>query len=242
MKKIKKWNEFIIESKNDFDLDKMYKDYNKKYFSNKLPDIKVVWDSLKGKAGVTLSKIAKNKKNKKEKIVDIMIKISNIYNKSETQVKSVLLHEMIHVYLLNKGIIETKGGDKSHGTEFEKKRKEIEKKAGIPITVTEDINRSNIDNNTINDLSYDVIHYKKDGKNMIAVFKEGFLSKNKKEILERFKKMKKDKNVRGKLTFFNSEDGTFLKYPVKDEFSSRFYELDFPINKILSNSKVLYNL
>lgn len=238
------WEKFL-ESKNNFNLDKMYKEYNKKYFKSELPeDLSVTWNNLKDKAGVTLYQISTNKETKEKNVnkEDIRIEISNIYNKSETQISSVMLHEMIHVWLLVNGVYETTGGDTSHGKEFEKKRKELQKKSGITISVTEDIDKSNIDNKSVDDLSYDVIHYKKGNKDMIAVFKEDFIKDNKKEFKEMYTELKKDKGVSGKVTFFNSEDGIFLRYPVKDNFSQKFYECEVDVKRLIKGGKVYFTI
>ena len=56
-------------------------------------------------------------------------------------VEDVLMHEMIHVALIVDGVIETTGGDKIHGKEFQDMLTKLEKPWGrmIPQKKTNDI-------------------------------------------------------------------------------------------------------
>jgi hypothetical protein len=62
--------------------------------------------------------------------------INSKYKFTEEQLKSLLLHEMIHAWLFAQGIIVTQPKG-FHGVEFEEKRVEVEAGADVPVPKTE---------------------------------------------------------------------------------------------------------
>lgn len=62
---------------------------------------------------------------------DYVLRVSNYYDAGERHFKNVLLHEMIHLYIVSEGLIDTS----PHGVEFRKKMSEINA-CGWNVTVT----------------------------------------------------------------------------------------------------------
>jgi hypothetical protein len=128
---------FLEEGAADLNLPKMYSTFNKLYFDNELPtNLKVTWFKSKSVGGVASATYDKRTKS----FISINgIKLSSVLKRSKKHVVALLLHEMIHIWVYVQGIPYTGGRDKSHGWEFQDKKKEIERKSGIQIPDTEDI-------------------------------------------------------------------------------------------------------
>lgn len=111
----------------------LYNEYNRELFNNELPLVNIRIGRAKNSSGSvafiydTISK-------------ELTIKnftISNFHIHTEESLRSVIIHEMIHIYLLANDIIYTSGGNKYHGREFYEKAKELEAITGIH-TIFED--------------------------------------------------------------------------------------------------------
>lgn len=113
-------NSKFINLKN-FNLEKSYSKLNKSLFSGKLPNVELRWTQSKKELGVV-------KWDEKSKKID-HLGISTHYQYVESELLSVLAHEMIHIWQIQNG--KTDG----HGKEFEKKMIEINKKSKFGIHV-----------------------------------------------------------------------------------------------------------
>ena len=109
-----------------------YNHYNQTLFNNQLPAIPIYFKPLKGLGGKVDYRIRKTATSKTLVPDSMTMTFSNIFKKTEEQLVSVLLHEMIHVYLASIGDF-----DDNHGPAFRKKKLELEYKTGIKIPITE---------------------------------------------------------------------------------------------------------
>jgi predicted SprT family Zn-dependent metalloprotease len=124
MKKLKKYIPLLIE-KEDYNLQKKYKEFNKKVFNNELPDkIPLVYVNK----DATWVGQAYNKGNIPEKIE---INKKHFEDYTTRKKDSLLIHEMLHLWIAVRGYI-AKGN--LHQGEFLKKAKEIEKKSNFTIS------------------------------------------------------------------------------------------------------------
>lgn len=92
--KVISFKQYLIEEK--FDLDSEYDKFNKEYFNSELPKIPVTYKNLKPH-GVCIG--FKNKATKQLRVDRIYI--SSKYNMDYEHFKKILIHEMIHAYLMN---------------------------------------------------------------------------------------------------------------------------------------------
>lgn len=229
--------ENIISEKFTVDrMQELYDEYNEKYFNNELPDIPLKTNRSRRTGGTVLA--YKNKATGDIRIEHLTI--SNFFEKDEEALKKIMLHEMIHVYFLNKGIIE------GHGARFERMRKELSEKSGIDIPRTEDVSAYGVSDD-IKSKMLDLLIYKRGDDHSVYLFKKDAIGDN----LEDF--------VRGRKFMFNaypdieiygvqSDDRRLLKYPVKRiprlKYNDRPYALPKEIAQDLlsgKTGKVVYN-
>lgn len=131
---------------NDMNLaSRLYADYNTKYFGGKLPSgIEISEKSIKGSYAIASASVVRKKYERIRNIEPSNVQVkgiyfSNYYKLTEEQMKGILLHEMIHIYLFSNGVIKTTGGPSGHGREFEEVRSKISSASGIKIPISEDV-------------------------------------------------------------------------------------------------------
>ena len=104
----------------------IYDEYNYKLFGNKLPDyFKFNFRPLKRASGKVKYKASSGQ--------IISFDISNSIQHTDKSLRAIILHEMIHVYFISNGDLK-----EGHGAKFNKMRKELSRKTGIDIPVTEE--------------------------------------------------------------------------------------------------------
>lgn len=122
----------------------IYRQYNKELFNNELSsNINIRIGNAKNTSGSVA--FIYNQIYKHLTIKNFTI--SKFHVHTDESLRSVILHEMVHVYLLEKHIIYTTGGNKYHGTEFINKARELEKITGIN-TIIEDREIKPVANNS----------------------------------------------------------------------------------------------
>lgn len=89
-----------------------FDEFNREYFSSSLPEPRFVTGNARTQLGAMAYKWKSCMGRKR--YYDYTIRISNYYDFDEKQFKNVLLHEMIHYYIVVKGINDTS----SHGVVF----------------------------------------------------------------------------------------------------------------------------
>ena len=156
----------IHESNSDkYNLNKTFIDLNKKVFNNELKlDFPLRWGKTKNKVGhVVINTLGK------EEVSILEFMITNYYNMTLEQFESIMLHEMIHVYIFQKKIKD----NNIHGREFNKKMDFINSK-GYNVSRTEDPREFEIDTETVSneELQAIIIEYEKTSDMDIIIFKQ----------------------------------------------------------------------
>lgn len=107
-----------------------FQSFNHEYFNDELPIPKIVIRHTYRTLGYFHCSL-----NCWGHILDPIIEMSDNYDYTESQFRDILVHEMIHYYLL------LSGRDKRchHGREFKKMSKEFNSKYGMNITSTIDL-------------------------------------------------------------------------------------------------------
>ncbi|MBR6264088.1 MAG: SprT-like domain-containing protein [Prevotella sp.] len=101
-------------------LEKLFVEYNKKYFDNFLKRPKITTYIGENSMGIFSIKEGRNISEKK-------ISIARNFNLTKEELRDLLLHEMIHEYMY------MKYGKMSHNRQFVKKMNELNKKYGFDI-------------------------------------------------------------------------------------------------------------
>ncbi|WP_288318009.1 SprT-like domain-containing protein [Xylanibacter caecicola] len=114
-----------------------FDEFNREYFHSSLPVPKFVIGNARTQLGAMAYKW-KSVMGRKE-YYGYTIRISNYYDADEKQFKNVLLHEMIHYYIVIKGIKDTS----SHGVVFRRIMNEMNAR-GWNITVRTDTRNWNV--------------------------------------------------------------------------------------------------
>lgn len=106
----------------------LFKEYNKKYFNNQLPLCTFKTHSSFKKLG--FFSCYQDTKDKKH-FYGISISLTNSYDFEDDEVKHILLHEMIHLYLVH--VKHAVDGNVDHGYLFIKTMRELNKKYKLDI-------------------------------------------------------------------------------------------------------------
>lgn len=123
--------EGLNEDVSTYDPKAKYDEFNRLYFDGVLPDIPIEFASLKGVGAVVLCRILHATKALEPG--SLRMRISNKFKKTEAQLDALLLHEMIHVYLISRGHYR-----EQHGPRFKAMLRVIREKSGIDVPMTED--------------------------------------------------------------------------------------------------------
>ena len=98
---MKTFKQYLEEASGlDLDLKKMYMTFNSIYFGDELPkDIPISWYKSKRLAG-EIAIAVKGRGEYKEVAYVAHLKISNVLERDKKSVVAIMLHEMIHVYVI----------------------------------------------------------------------------------------------------------------------------------------------
>ena len=137
MKALNSYQQFLVESKNDFDIATEFDKYNRLIFNNTLTrDFPCIFKKDKHLMGFVQVKYV-NLKMYVNKLV-----LTSFYKLSHEQYVNLLVHEMIHVELAQNQVDEKD----SHGPKFIKRMDQINKDFNLNITKLGD--RTNLTTNT----------------------------------------------------------------------------------------------
>jgi len=141
--RVESFQDYLTEAKSTELLAKVSKwfmEFNHTLFNNELPSIKLETENSKKRAGSYHSYTYTKKINGKSVVTGfehISIKLSTFFEFSDENYKSILVHEMIHMWMREQGYNE--GHDvKVHGKEFMAKLNALNKKVPFVITKSED--------------------------------------------------------------------------------------------------------
>lgn len=169
----------LQEDVQHIDLSKLYDKFNKKYFNRELPDIKIKWSNRRRSMGTVLAS-----RNNTTGIITIKhLEISKHLNIDEDKLNALMVHEMIHVYIMHTLQLNEKNG--GHGTEFHKKLDELNRKTPFVIPATEDENDFGVSDHVIIKPTVVILRTGSDGTWIHAISETGF-KKNHEGIIARF--------------------------------------------------------
>ena len=142
----------LVETIEAVDLMQRYRHFNDLLFDGKLPEIPVIWASLKNVGGVTEAKRkfdpTKPKPNpmlvrlgREDKFANwdvipgsLRIRMSSLYRRSALAIDKVLIHEMIHVHLIVTGHM-----GEQHGPLFQAERRRCGRIVGYDIPIKDKV-------------------------------------------------------------------------------------------------------
>lgn len=122
---------WLTENNDRYSLEHKFDYYNQHLFSNAIPKIPITWVPTRGFGGMTYY----SSNGRRILPGTLRIEISTAFKKTEQQLDSILIHEMIHAYLA----VTTGDGDGKHSYRFQAWAHELSKKSGIPISKKDDI-------------------------------------------------------------------------------------------------------
>ena len=186
----------------DYDLQKKYDSFNELLFDGALPKIPLIWKKMKNVGGqVVFSTMLEpgripphiparyRRMVKRDPYKDgyrvvwpsVRLEMSNLWQRTEAEADGILVHEMIHVWMLVQNNI-----GEMHGTEFMAKLRELEAKVTFKIPVTEKMsNRELTDPSTTKKIGV-LYMQKKDGQYVYAILSEKAAREGLPEIQRRF--------------------------------------------------------
>jgi hypothetical protein len=122
----------------DYDIKARYDEFNRKYFASELPEIPVSFSKLKrmgGKVDFKVNRLAGQRPSQAQIVhSSIRLTLSDTYKKSSENLDGILLHEMVHVYIISV----LNNWKEGHGSIFMKKLREISKLSGINVPLKDD--------------------------------------------------------------------------------------------------------
>ncbi len=116
--------------------------FNRQFFDGKLPVIPLDIRPLKGLGGKVEFQVRKPVGSSREYTLiegSLKLTLSNMFQKTEAEIDSILLHEMIHVYFAAMGDYK-----ENHGAKFMAMRRALSQKSGILIPVNERVTDLNL--------------------------------------------------------------------------------------------------
>jgi hypothetical protein len=130
----------ISETVQAYDLETKYNTFNRAYFGGELPTIPLGFADLKRASGVVNYRTTRD-----HKLIDgsMRLNLSSRFKWNEEQLDSTLIHEMIHVYFLNRGF--TREG---HGIRFKAMMNKLRRETGRNITLTDTVDGIELANPT----------------------------------------------------------------------------------------------
>lgn len=121
------------------DLQDLYREFNKKYFSGVLPEVPILFTGLKSAGAYFTCKVRRTKMPPSMTMVEGtgLIKFDTRFVRTDEAMTAILLHEMIHVWIAVMGIDEKQ----MHGPRFMAKLREVSQASGIEIPKTEKMDK-----------------------------------------------------------------------------------------------------
>lgn len=236
-------NNFIFENYqyvdfNEIDLQKDFDYLNKKLFDNKLNNIPLKFNKSKIKLGIVSinTETLVNRLTKKKTVVKEIINylaISTFFELSHKQYIDVLAHEMIHVYLIQRNVIED-----DHGTEFKKEMNRINNTYGFNIKISEDAKFYNVKSDDSIKTYGVVIMHIKDKIDMVVTTPKQLESENIEAFVNFIKKYKYQLGS-GEITidFYLCNNKELSKFKIKTKLISSMGL--YPLEK---NSELLISI
>jgi hypothetical protein len=226
----------ILVAAEPFDLKSKYRYWNARAFGGELPNLPLVWTRSRRLGGYVKALVKyDNMLQKRMGEGNITLKklaISNFLQMSEERFDEIMLHEMIHVYVM--GVL---GKTESHGYEFLRKRREVQSKTGIKIPITEDISGMEIAEDVPDREVGVLLAKKKDGKTMMQVFGLRAFNRLYRNIID---EMKRKEYWYPWFALVESKERELQKYPEQRKYRRGWYLVQDSFAKdILQEGRVL---
>ena len=165
------FNGYLGYNVDNFTLESSYEYFNNLLYNSELPSINLGEKNYKNSFAKAIA-FVRNPRARFPLITRIDgIYFSNQYKLDNESKTLFMIHEMIHIYLYTKGIVNTTGGDKSHGKEFKEELQRIQKFIAKEIPITEEARFEF----TGKGKNVDVLLYESSGKTYVSLWKPGIL-------------------------------------------------------------------
>jgi hypothetical protein len=220
-----------------FDLKSKYRYWNSKGFGGELPSIPMKWVRSKRVGGYVSATVKyKSQIDRRLGTGEVTLKklaVSNFLQMSEERFDEILLHEMIHVYVM--GILGKAGRGGGHGAYFLTKRREVMGKTGVNIPMTEDISGLDLAED-VPDKDVGVLLAKKDGKTLMQVFNLNVLKRVYRNVADVMEKH----GYYPWFAFIQSSERELQKYPEQRKYRRGWYKIpDSLVNDIMRGGRIL---
>jgi len=220
-----------------FDLKAKFRYWNSKGFGGELPNLPMKWVRSKKVGGYVEAMVRyKTPMDRRLGNGEVTLKklaISNFLQMSEQRFDEIMLHEMIHVYVM--GVLQKAGRGSGHGSYFMAKRREVMGKTGVNIPLKEDISGMDLADDVPNK-EVGVILAKRDGKTFMQVFNLKVLKRVYKNVAELME-------LRGYYPWFafvESDKRELQKYPEQRKYGRGWYKVNESMAQdILNGGNVL---
>lgn len=228
---------FLFEKHNlkqEIDLQKEFDKYNKELFNGELNVINLKWENNKNSGARVISKLDKST----GKYYIDYLGVSNYFDYDYEIFKNVFIHELIHVYILQKNIQDYGG---SHGIIFKKYMNEINKK-GYNIQIEMDATDMMLSNQNLlsKPLCVVLIEDKNNKKSIVVWDMKLYTDGTKEKFLGWMQNYAKYKHDEFTIKFLESKNPNLKKYTVKRKMDKiLLYGISENLEKELQNDKVL---
>lgn len=174
MKKYKQW--LLENNQPKYDLTQLFNMINKKAFNNRLDPNRIILRWSKHKQRVGEAKIGGRTYNRDtglwEITTPVTISISKLFDFDESEIISILAHEMIHADHYIRGL--NISDDSGHGKPFPEDAREVGRKLGVKITVTHKNKLKLATKSNFKELGYILIKYADGGWGLILFTPDAF--------------------------------------------------------------------
>jgi SprT-like family len=155
----------------DYNLQHKFNHYNQLLFQNQIPECPITWADLKGQAGLT----SFSRRGRMYEPGTLKIQISNRFKRSEQDLDSTLIHEMIHAFLITHG-----HPDENHGFHFQHLAKLCGEKVGIHISISDQLSDMELANDE-HVLTTALLWHHSDGKYSAVFYAGNFFDDHEKQ-------------------------------------------------------------
>jgi hypothetical protein len=230
-------------------LKQLYDAFNRRLFDSKLPEIPVEYAKLKTVGGIVHTKVRRipgqmirslsRYSPATHEIVpgSMRLQISSIYQREETAIHGLLVHEMIHVWVI---AVEHDYND-DHGPKFLAKRRQLASMVNFDIPLTDSV--TGLQLTTAATRKVGAILQTKPGKITIAVMSEAYMRQHLEAMKERWTYFVKHKYA-DDIKFIITHGKLESVYPIQRK--KQFSDISFYIVKdqslldeALANAEVL---
>ena len=213
------WKEYLQETTkkidiidlHTFNLSKLYSDFNRKYFENKLPTVPVIIKKLKRAGGVTQ---VTSKRIGGVTVLSTMkinyVAISSFLETTKERLYGIMAHEMCHVWVhMVDNVFNDVGGQ--HGYHFKKILNTIQKRTKFNVPMTDDTKGLEISGNVKEKQLYTVLRtHIKTNKYSVVLFNKALTVGDLDRLKENYVWPTSEK-----LEYYISKERQLLKFPIK---------------------------